>query len=83
MKLKQEIRKFIEANLIVFEEEAEFTDSDNIFELGYVNSLFAMKLLSFVENEYGINIENEDMEIKNFSSIDNISNLVNKKEKLN
>lgn len=79
MKLNEQIRKFIEANLIVFEEEIEYTDTDNIFEMGYVNSLFAMKLLNYVESEFNIIVENEDMDIKNFSSVNNIVNLVEKK----
>jgi len=79
MELNEKIRKFIVANLIVFEEDMDFSDNDNIFELGYVNSLFAMKMLNYVENEFKINIENEDMDIKNFSSVNNIVRLIEKK----
>ena len=79
MKLNEQIRTFIEANLMVFEEEIEYTDTDNIFEMGYVNSLFAMKLLNYVENEFNIIVENEDMDIKNFNSVNNIVNLIEKK----
>ncbi len=79
MELKDKIRKFITANLTVFEDEAEFSDSDNIFELGLVNSLYVMKLLQYVESEFGIVIENEDMDIRYFSSIDNIARLVDRK----
>jgi acyl carrier protein len=80
MELKQKIRKFIESNLVVFEDEAEFSDSDNIFELGFVNSLFAMKLLNYVETEFNVTVDDEDIEISNFSSIDNIIRLINKKK---
>ena len=81
MKLNEQIRKFIEANLIVFDEEIEYSDTDNIFEMGYVNSLFAMKLLNYVENEFNIIVENEDMDIKNFQTVNNIVDLVEKKLK--
>ncbi|MCP4178667.1 MAG: acyl carrier protein [bacterium] len=76
MEIKEKIRKYIISNLTVFEEEAQFTDSDNIFEMGFVNSLFAMKLLSFIENEFEIRVENDEMEVINFSSVDNISKLI-------
>jgi methoxymalonate biosynthesis acyl carrier protein len=79
MELNEKIRKFIEANLVVFEDEAEFTDKDNIFELGYVNSLFAMKLLNYVESEFKIEVDNDDMDISNFSSVENIIKLISKK----
>lgn len=77
---REKIRKFIEANLVVFEDEAEFDDSDNIFEMGFVNSLFAMKLLNYVENEFGIEVDTDDMEISNFSSINNIMNFIESKK---
>jgi methoxymalonate biosynthesis acyl carrier protein len=72
MELKEKIRKFIESNLVVFEDEAEFSDSDNIFEMGFVNSLFAMKLVNYIEQEFGITVDNDDLEISNFSSVDRI-----------
>lgn len=73
------IRAFIEKGLVVFEDEAVFSDSDNIFELGFVNSLFAMQLLEHIESKFNIQIENEDLDIKNFSTINNIVDLIKKK----
>lgn len=81
MELKEKIRKFIESNLVVFEDEAEFNDSDNIFEMGFVNSLFAMKLVSYIEQEFDIEVDNDDLEISNFSSVDRIVEYVEKKKK--
>jgi acyl carrier protein len=80
MELKEQIRKFIEANLVVFEDEAEFTDSDNIFEMGFVNSLFAMKLVSYIEQEFAIEVDNEDLEISNFNSVDRIVGYIENKK---
>ena len=82
MNLKEKVRSFITENLIVLEDEDDFLDSDNIFELGYVNSLFAMKLLNFVEQEFDFTVENEEMDIQNFSSVDAITQLVEKKKKI-
>jgi methoxymalonate biosynthesis acyl carrier protein len=81
MELKEKIRKFIEDNLVVFEDEADFSDSDNIFEMGFVNSLFAMKLVSYIEQEFSIEVDNDDLEISNFSSVERIVGYVeNKRE---
>jgi methoxymalonate biosynthesis acyl carrier protein len=79
METNVKIREFIESNLVVFNEEAKFTDSDNIFEMGFVNSLFAMKLLTYIEKEFNISVENDEMEIANFSSVNNIVGLISKK----
>ena len=80
MEIKTKIRNFIKANLIIFDDDVEFADSDNIFEMGFVNSLFAMKLLNYIETEFKISIDNSEMEISNFSSVNNIERLI---EKLN
>ncbi len=76
MELNNRIREFINENLLVFDDEAEFTDSDNIFELGFVNSLFAMKLVSYVENSFKIKVENSDLRLDNFNSVDNIKKFI-------
>lgn len=79
MDLKKKIRDFINENLLVFDDEAEFTDSDNIFELGFVNSMFAMKLVNFVESTFNIKVENEDLRLENFNSVDNIARFIKQK----
>lgn len=79
MEPRKRIREYIENNLVVFDDEATFSDSDNIFQKGFVNSLFAMKLLNFVEQEFEIKVDDEDIIITNFSSIDNIMKLIQKK----
>ncbi len=80
MELKEKIRKFIESNLVVFEDEAEFNDSDNIFEMGFVNSLFAMKLVNYIEEDFGIVVENDDLEISNFNSVNRITEFIESKK---
>ncbi len=77
---REKIRNFITSHLVVFEDEAEFSDSDNIFELGFVNSLFAIQLVNYVQNEFEIVLDDDDIDIANFSSVDNISKLIRKKK---
>lgn len=47
----------------------ELGDDDDIFEMGVVNSMFAIELVLFVENEFSITAERDDLDINNFSSI--------------
>jgi methoxymalonate biosynthesis acyl carrier protein len=79
MNTSEKIRSFILNNLMVIDEDEDLSDNDNIFQLGYVNSLFAIKLLNFVEKEFNIIVENDEMDISNFSSISSIVQLVEKK----
>lgn len=52
------------------------TDFDDIFEQGIVDSLFAIQLVQFVEKEFDISVEREDLDIDNFSSIDALTRFV-------
>lgn len=57
----------------------DLADEDDIFALGFGNSLFAMQLVNFVEGQFGIEIDSEDLEMSNFRSIRAISDLVRRK----
>lgn len=52
---------------------------EDIFALGFVNSLLAMQLVAFVEKEFGITIGDEDLDLDNFRSIRAIADLVARK----
>jgi methoxymalonate biosynthesis acyl carrier protein len=57
----------------------QFGADDEIFSLGFGNSLFAIQLVAFVEREFGIEIGSEDLDMENFHSIQAIANLVERK----
>ncbi len=57
----------------------ELKEDDDIFALGFVNSLMAMQLVAFVEKEFGITVEDEDLELDNFRSICAINDLIARK----
>ena len=59
---------------------ATFNDDDDIFALGFVNSLFAMQIVLFVEKEFGVTVENDDLELDNFRSVNAIVRFVARKQ---
>lgn len=67
-----EIRNFLGDHISL--EELKF--DEDIFKTGYVNSLFAMKLVQFVEVNFNIKVENKDLEITNFNTVDNLTNFI-------
>jgi methoxymalonate biosynthesis acyl carrier protein len=52
---------------------------EDIFALGFVNSLLAMQLVAFVEKEFGVAVGDEDLDLDNFRTINSIAALVAKK----
>jgi methoxymalonate biosynthesis acyl carrier protein len=57
----------------------DLRDDEDIFALGFINSLFAMELVLFVEKNFHILIENEDLDIENFNCLNAIADLVARK----
>jgi len=70
--VKEKIKSFV---LRSFRLE-DLEDDVNFNERGFANSLFAMQLIMFIENEFNISVDNDDMDISNFNSIQNITNFV-------
>jgi len=69
------LRRFFAANF----EGYALGDDEDIFELGFVSSLFALELVEFVEGEFDVMIEQEDLDIENFQTIDHIAALIERK----
>ena len=82
MERREKVRKFIENNLFDLIEELHFYDDDDIFALGLVNSLFAMKLLNYVKTEFNIEIESDDMEITNFNTVNRVLEFIERKKRV-
>ncbi len=72
---KTKLKKF----LARFLKNHQLTDDEDIFALGFVNSLLAMQLVQFVEKEFGVTVEDEDLDLDNFRTLNAIDALVEKK----
>lgn len=72
---KVKIREFLGK----FFRKHELRDDEDIFSLGFVNSLFAMQLVMFLEKEFRIRVDNKDLDMNNFRSIDAICELLERK----
>ena len=74
--MREELLKFMER----FYNVSETDDDTNIYDLGYVNSLFGQQLIIFLERKFQISIVIEDMDINNFSTINNILAFIRRKQ---
>ena len=76
---QNEISLKIKDFLARFIRNRDLHDNDDIFALGFVNSLFAMQLVLFVEKTFSIKVERDDLDLKNFSTINAMSQFVDRK----
>jgi acyl carrier protein len=73
--LRLQVREFLQGHL----SSQRFADDENIFEAGLVNSLFAVQLVAFVENSLGVKVEDIDLDLANFNSVNAICGFVKQK----
>jgi len=73
--IKQALREFILRSVRV----PALGDDEDLFESGIVNSLFAVRLMTFVEKTFAIEVAMEDLEIDNFRSLNATTGFVLRK----
>jgi acyl carrier protein len=72
---KETIRAFLSQHI----RDNSFQDDDDLFGKGYLNSLFAMEMVLFVEKEFALTIENTDLDPDNFRSVNALAAFVEQK----
>jgi acyl carrier protein len=60
----------------------DLADGDDIFAMGIINSLAAMQLVTWIEKEFDIAVEDEDLEIANFRSIEAVDAFIIQKKQV-
>ena len=79
MEIGQKVKKFIESHIVSSDDNFELKYEDKIFELGFLDSLFALQLVEFIEETFRRDVTDEDLDIQNFSSVNNIVAFINSK----
>lgn len=72
---KEKVREFLSR----FFRNREIGDDDDIFALGYVNSLVAIQLVQFIESEFRVTVEDDDLDLDNFRTVGRIDEFVARK----
>ena len=72
---KEKLRAFLARHIA----GRTIADEDQIFAAGFVSSMFAMQLVLFLEKNFKIAIGNDDLELKNFQSINAMAELIERK----
>ena len=66
------IREFITGRF----PQLELADDEDIFAMGFVNSLFAMELVLHVEGLAGVPVPNDELDLNHFRTVDAMVALV-------
>jgi len=72
---KQKIKEFLSR----FMRNHDLKDDEDIFARGFINSLAALQLVQFLEKEFGIAVEDEDLDLDNFRTLNSMDELLERK----
>ena len=79
METRSDIKHFIVENFMMGKNPDELTDSGSLLDLGIIDSTGVLELVGFLEEKFGISIEDDDLVPDNLDSIDNLVKFVDAK----
>jgi acyl carrier protein len=71
------VRTFVRREFL-FDKDAPLADGDPLFP-DVIDSLGIMEVVDFIEEQYGITVEEDELLVDNFRSLEAISSLVDRK----
>lgn len=72
---KEQIRQFIAEHVNV----AVIEDDEDLFDSGYVNSLFAVQLMMWIERVMDVQVSRDDLDVATFRTVSAIAAFVARK----
>ena len=79
--IKDQVRQFIREELASAKGIATFSDDESLMENGIIDSLGVFRLVTFMEENLGVRIGDEEISAENLESVNKIEQLVLSKTK--
>jgi acyl carrier protein len=78
-RIRQQIVDFITSNFLFDDTQKCIGDKDSLLETGVIDSTGVLELIAFIEETYGIKVEDEEIVPENLDSIVDIAYFVQQK----
>lgn len=79
MAAKEKIRTFILENILAGSRGATLDDNDSFLEKGIIDSTGILELVAFIEDEFKIQVGDEDLVPNNFDSVSKLAGYITTK----
>jgi len=79
VEITEQIRTYILQNILLGSAEKTLADDDSFLEKGLIDSTGILELVSFVEDEFGIEVGDEELIPDNFDSVGKLAVYVQSK----
>lgn len=76
---KDKIRSFIIETFLFDDPEARFDDDDSLFDSGIIDSTGVLELVGFLEDEFEIEVKDEELIPDNLDSLNKLAAFLDKK----
>lgn len=82
MQVREQLRQFVIENFL-FGRQNGLKDDDSFLENGIIDSTGVLELIQFVEEAFGIQVQDRDLVPENLDSIEKVTNFVQRQLSLN
>ena len=73
------VRGFVKENFLYMHTNFELADDDRLIEKGVIDSMSIVELISFIEKEFGVYAQEEEISDANFGSLSGIARFIGEK----
>lgn len=77
--IKTQIRQFVLSNFLLGQADAGLKDGESFLESGIVDSTGVLEIVEYIQENWGVKVEDEEMVPENLDSIDNLVRFIGRK----
>jgi acyl carrier protein len=79
MSIEMKVKEYIAKNLLFSDNGFQYADNASFLEEGIVDSVGVMELVAFVEENFGVKVDDLDVTPDNFDSVSKLAGYIHKK----
>lgn len=79
MSIEDKVKEYILENYLFTDDMSALGNDDSFIEKGIIDSTGILEVIFFLEETFGLAVEDDEMVPENFDSVNNIATFVNKK----
>lgn len=83
MDIEEKLRNFILENYLFTDDESQLSNADSFLDKGILDSTGILEVIYFIEDEYSLKVEDEEMIPENLDSVEYLVAFVKRKQGVN
>lgn len=80
MDVKESIRRYVAENFLFSDNGFELDNDESFLEAGVVDSLGVLELVTFVEENFDVQVADEEIVPDNFDSVNRLADYIGRKQ---